>query len=247
MPRIYLSPSTQEFNPYTGGGNEEQYMNLIADAMEPYLISSGIQFSRNTPEMNAAQSIIQSNAGNYDLHLALHSNASPDELSGQLQGPIVFYYPGDSEGQRASTIIANNLDEIYPYSTPARAEATTTIGEVSQTRAPASFIEFAYHDNPQDAEWIRSNVNLIARNVVISLCDFFGIPFVEPQPIRTGTVDSDGAYLNIRTRPSTNAYSKGGIPDGATVTVYGSTDGWYVIGYNGIVGYSSAEFIDVDD
>ena len=25
MPNIYLSPSTQEFNPYAGGGNEEYY------------------------------------------------------------------------------------------------------------------------------------------------------------------------------------------------------------------------------
>ena len=30
MPRIYLSPSLQEFNQYTGGGNEELYMNLVA-------------------------------------------------------------------------------------------------------------------------------------------------------------------------------------------------------------------------
>ena len=37
MPKIYLSPSTQEFNQYVGGGNEEQYMNLLADYMEPYL------------------------------------------------------------------------------------------------------------------------------------------------------------------------------------------------------------------
>ena len=37
MPTIYLSPSTQEFNPYNGGGNEEYYMNLIADAMEEML------------------------------------------------------------------------------------------------------------------------------------------------------------------------------------------------------------------
>ena len=28
MPTIYLSPSTQEFNPYVNGGNEEYYMNL---------------------------------------------------------------------------------------------------------------------------------------------------------------------------------------------------------------------------
>ena len=29
MPEIYLSPSTQEYNPYIDGGNEEYYMNLI--------------------------------------------------------------------------------------------------------------------------------------------------------------------------------------------------------------------------
>ena len=43
MPLIYLSPSTQEWNPYVNGGNEEYYMNLIADAMVPFLNSSGIR------------------------------------------------------------------------------------------------------------------------------------------------------------------------------------------------------------
>ena len=33
MPNIYLSPSTQEYNPYiTGSGSEEYWMNRIADA-----------------------------------------------------------------------------------------------------------------------------------------------------------------------------------------------------------------------
>ena len=61
MPKIYLSPSTQEFNIYAGGGTENEYMNLLADFMEPYLLSSGINFVRNTPEMTAASSIRQSN------------------------------------------------------------------------------------------------------------------------------------------------------------------------------------------
>lgn len=243
MPRIYLSPSTQEFNPYAGGGNEELYMNLIADAMEPYLRASGIQFTRNNPDMNAAQSIVQSNQGSYDLHLALHSNASPDAISGQLQGPIVFYFPGDTEGQRASQIIGNNLDVIYPFGIPARVEPSTTIGELSQTRAPASFIEFAYHDNPLDAAWIRNNVSQIAANVVLSLTDFFDIPFIQPIPVRNGRVNSGGAYLNIRNRPTTASYSKGGVPDGAIVTVYGGANGWYVIEYNGVVGYANADYI----
>ena len=58
MPIIYLSPSTQEFNPYiTGAGSEEYFMNRIADAMEPYLRANTIRFSRNTPDMTAASSI----------------------------------------------------------------------------------------------------------------------------------------------------------------------------------------------
>ena len=50
MPTIFLSPSTQEYNQYvTGAGSEEYFMNLLADAMEPLLLSNGIQFTRNDP------------------------------------------------------------------------------------------------------------------------------------------------------------------------------------------------------
>ena len=39
MPKIFLSPSTQEYNQYvTGAGSEEYFMNLLADAMEPLLL-----------------------------------------------------------------------------------------------------------------------------------------------------------------------------------------------------------------
>ena len=69
MPIIYLSPSTQEWNYYVNGGTEEEYMNLLADKMVPYLDASGIRYDRNTPSMTAADSIAASNAGNFDLHL----------------------------------------------------------------------------------------------------------------------------------------------------------------------------------
>ena len=36
MPKIYLSPSTQDWNMYvTGSGSEEYNMNLLADALVP--------------------------------------------------------------------------------------------------------------------------------------------------------------------------------------------------------------------
>ena len=57
--------------------------SLIADAMEPYLRASGITFTRNDPSLTVGGSVRASNAGNYDLHLAIHSNASPPALSGR--------------------------------------------------------------------------------------------------------------------------------------------------------------------
>ncbi len=85
MPKVFLSPSTQEWNKYINGGDEEQYMNLIADAMEPFLRSSGIEYSRNVPERNVTGAIADSNAGMYDVHLALHSNAAGAGRDGTMR------------------------------------------------------------------------------------------------------------------------------------------------------------------
>lgn len=90
MPTLYLSPSTQENNYYVNGGTEEQYMNLLADKMVPYLDASGIRYTRNTPSMTAASSIAASNAGIYDLHLALHSNAASAYGSARVRLPSII-------------------------------------------------------------------------------------------------------------------------------------------------------------
>ena len=103
MPIIYLSPSTQEWNSYvTGSGSEEYNMNLLADALVPYLLSNGIQYKRNRPEMTAGSSIREANRGTYDLYLALHSNGAPEGRYGEERGIIAFYYPTSRQGQRAA-------------------------------------------------------------------------------------------------------------------------------------------------
>ena len=245
MPSLYLSPSLQQNNPYIIGGSEEEYMNLVADAMEPYLRSSGIRFTRNDPEMTLSQVIAQSNAGKYDLHLALHSNASPESLSGELRGTDAYYYDNSSAGQKAATIIANNFKEISPTPDRVRPVGTTTLAEVVRTKAPSVLVEIAYHDNVEDAEWIRDNIQPIARNLVMSLADYFNIPFIEPQPVRQGTVDTVRGNLNLRGRPSLQGDVLAEIPDGAQVTVYGESGGWYVVEYKGTLGYASSQYIDI--
>ena len=237
----------QEYNIfYDGSGSEEYYMNLIADAMEPYLTASGITFTRNSPDMTVNEVVRQSNLGDYDLHLALHSNAAPESLAGQLSGTDVYYYAYSDQSKRAAVIFADNMKDIYPNPTKVQIRSNTTFAELRRTRAPAILIEIAYHDNPTDAEWIKNSINLIARTLVIAVTEFLGIPFAEPTPILTGVVQTQGGRLNIRQLPSTNSNVIGQIPNGSSVLVLGKTGNWYIVTYEGIEGYASADYIFVD-
>ena len=244
MPIIYLSPSTQEGNRYvTGSGTEEQWMNRLADAMVPYLNASGIRYTRNTPDMTAASSIRQANQGYYDFYLALHSNAAGVGNYGGERGVIAFYYPGSSQGQRAAQIFANNLQDIYPEPGRVYTRATTTLGEVRDSRFPAVLLEIAYHDNREDAHWIESNITAIAQNLVLSLTDYFDLPFIWPSDPWQGTVNAPDGTLNLRSRPEGDAYIITAIPDGAQVMVYGEYQGWYVVRYGSYAGYAAGSFI----
>ena len=243
MPTIYLSPSTQQANLYVTGGSEEYHMNQLADRMEPYLRASGIGFTRNTPDMTAVSSIKASNAGNYDLHLALHSNAAPEGQYGKVRGSEVYYYPGSAKGKRAAEDIADGLRAIYPGTV--RTIGTTRLGELRQTKAPSVFIELAYHDNEEDANWITENLDTIAANIVESLTRYFGIPFITPQPVQAGVVRTSGGRLNLRDKPDLNARVILKIPNGSSVIVFSQWNDWYVIQYGGKIGYVSKQYVTI--
>ena len=158
----------------------------------------------------------------------------------------VYYYANSPFGRNAAEIIADTFKEIYPNPDLVKAVPTTSLAEVTKTNAPAVLIETAYHDNPQDAEWIRTHIQEMAANLVKSLTDIFGIPFIStPVPERTGTVTTQSTPLNIRSRPNLNAPIIGQIPKGAAVKVLGQWENWYVVDYQGTVGYSSSDYITV--
>ncbi len=180
MASVFLSPSTQEYNITTTGKSEEYYANLIADAMIPYLKVSGISFGRNDPYGTVNTSIAMSNAGNYNLHLAIHSNAAPEHLSGMLKGSDVYYYRDSTKGKAAAEIFANNLKLIYLDPSEVTVVPNTTLAELRKTKAPTVLLELAYHDNVEDTQWLVNNIEQIAKNLALSTADFLGVPFIEP-------------------------------------------------------------------
>lgn len=246
MPKIYLSPSTQESNLYvSGSGSEEYNMNLLADALEPYLLSNGIQWVRNTPQMTAASSIRQANSiGGFDFYLALHSNASGPGSEGKNRGIIVFYYPTSTRGHEAAEIFVARLREVYPLPDRVYARSTTSLGEVRQPQAPANLIEIGYHDNYADAIWIESSREMIAQALARGLTEYFGLPFIYPQAPRAGIVTTGGSPLRLRDYPGTSGNVLAMMPNGTNVTVYGTWEGWYVVHYENLVGYAAQAYIE---
>lgn len=243
MPSVFLSPSLQEYNPYVNGGNEEYYMNLIADEMVPILTASGIEVGRNSPEQTLSQAIAQSNAGNYNLHLAIHSNAAPPANAGNVRGADIYYLASSPQSTRAANIFANNYKEIYPDPSKVKTVATTSLAEITRTKAPAILIEVAYHDNPEDAQWIRDNISEIAENLSTSVTDFLGVLEQEPTTPQMGLVTTQNTALNIRRQPTTSAAVIGQAPKGSVVNILGQDGSWYLIIYNGLQGYVDSRYI----
>ena len=244
MPRVYLSPSTQELNNFVNGGTEEQYMNLLCDEVIPYLDASGIRWTRNDRSQSAAAAIAQANAGSYDLYVALHSNAAPEGRYGSVRGSDVYYYSNGRNSRRAADIFVRNLKLVYPLPDRVRAVPTASLGEVARSRAPAVLLEVAYHDNREDAAWIKSNLSALAWAVAKSITEYFGLPLsapMEPQPARVRT-----AYgtLNLRAAPSTAAAVLASIPNGAAVTILGLAGDWNVVQYGSLIGYAAARYLD---
>lgn len=170
---IYLSPSAQEYNiGYGDFGSEEYRMNRIADLVEKMLKNQGYTVYRNNPNEKLSQIVRESNEINPDIHVALHSNASGDGFN--AQGPEIFANRPNTPGDRLANLIYNEIMQIYPDPTKGRGVLyTSSLYEIIRTNAPAVLLEVAFHDNPDDAEWIINNESQIAQAIVNGINSYF--------------------------------------------------------------------------
>lgn len=235
MPCIYLSPSGQEFNAYPGGGDEEYFSNLVANAITPFLDASSICYGRNRPWMSARQSADNANVFNYDAYLAIHSNSAFGQLSGILKGCDIYYFPGSVQGRRYAQITAKYYRQIYPDPSMVNIIPLETLIELNKTRATAILVEMGYHDNLQDRAWIKANIENIAQALAQATAEFLAVPFVQPQPFSRGIIVTDGTGLNVRAAPFANSQVISTVPNGSIVNFTPNCTLWYRLDSGGYV------------
>lgn len=245
MSTVFLSPSLQAFNPYvTGNGSEADFMNRLADTMIPGLLLNGIALERSNKDGSVTDAIRKSNAYGPDLHVALHSNASPEGMEGRMQGPEIYYYKDSAEGLRAAELIAAQLGQVYPFSdTVTLIPTDDELAELKRTKAPAVFIEVGYHDNPADAAWIESSLPQIANAINRGIADYLEIPFSDTDGARVGRVTVSSGTLNLRAAPSSNAQVIGSLENDEIVVILRAVPNWYQVLTEDGTGYVADRYV----
>jgi hypothetical protein len=168
--KVYLSPSCQTWNPYSdGSGSEEYHMRQIASAMPAYLQQYGIQSVLAAPQTgnyaNQKKTITarvkQAADTNCNLYLAIHSNAR--DGGPKINGTTIFYPSTSEQSLRFAHILTSNF--AYPNKNDIDFTTQDELWEMYMPKMPHCLIETAYHDNPEDIQWIEANTQKIAQNL----------------------------------------------------------------------------------
>lgn len=153
MKKVYLSPSSQIHNAYTGMDTTECIQcNRIAEAAEAALKRCGVEVKRAPFDQDMNVTIRESNAYGPDLHIPIHTNA------GGGQGPLVMVYDDKPVSMAAAQPIYDAVHAVTSGGGGYGIRVRKDLAELSGTKATAVYIECEFHDRPDLAQWIVDNV-----------------------------------------------------------------------------------------
>lgn len=185
--KIYLSPSRQKENRYVGGETHEAEVmgrvgNKIAQILHQEYDAQGILAD---PDLGIEASGRPKEAVKLGcrLYLALHSNAGGQ---GKAAGAVAFYHPKYPLSRKLAEVLVEELDRVCPVRSN-RAQSVIDgmkafqgkgYGEIRNPGAAGLIpvlAETNFHDHPEVAFWMRTEVEVVARAYVTALARVLGL------------------------------------------------------------------------
>lgn len=183
--KIYLSPSSQEHNEYAVGNTVEQRQcNRIAEAAKVALERNGYTVKKAPEGQSYQKNVQESNAWGADIHMPIHTNAG-----GYSKGTLTLCYSGNTNDK-----YVKNVYEAVAALTPWADKGISVrsdLYEINNTKATCVYMEMAFHDKTDSAQWIIDNVVPLGEAIAKGMCAADGKTY-----IGNGSDDPDGALVS---------------------------------------------------
>lgn len=192
--KIYFSPSDQTRNTYAVG-NTTEAIQCRKIALECVKIAERCGFLAKTnttddSEHSMENRVAESNVWGANLHIPIHTNA----YNGNVQGTRIFVHKQNEAANKAAKCIMDTLSPI----TPGNSDSIAPAGfyEIMYSNSACVYVEVAFHDNAEEAQWIIDNTEEIAEAIVKGICNYYGVQFVEKESpeVRYNTINDVPEY-----------------------------------------------------
>lgn len=221
------------FQPLENSGEKYQYyISLIENELKECLNANGISYALggNYPDENLARS-------SQIVNISFGTNEKSEILPGETSGIHIIFGAGNPDSKRLSEIFKGNFKNFYSDEI-----STRIISEENAQNSVSVTINTGFADNPEDMAWLRDNTDSIAQAIVLSLCEYFGIPFIGCENQTIGVANTDATIFD---KPALNTRVLGNITENSKVKINNQWEDWYIIGENGKLGYVQTKFVNV--
>lgn len=178
MAKIFISPSTQDWNQYAGGGtgltdSEEYWCRKASAACAARLRAKGHEVKVGGT-VSWSANVKMGNDWGAQWYIAIHTNAGGGE------GTEVWYYTGSSKGKSLAQGIYGVLAPLTDE--PDRGvKDSTKYGELNGPHCPSVIVEILFHDDRSEAAEMRRDYDVFG--VAIADGAMKVIPAVAKPPV----------------------------------------------------------------
>lgn len=200
---VILSPENRPapHGIYAGysGVYEHDVMCEIADITKSLLKAVGITVYIPPRDMPLEQRKAWANSHDTAALIAFHSNGA----DGKARGLEVMYsdtlaaFPAHiAASKRLSKALHKEILSVYQGADRGIRKDYRRFGEIMRVNAPSAYIEFAFHDNADDARFIVEGKQRLAEAVCKAVCGFMGVELKKPETPSTDELSALRAKIS---------------------------------------------------
>lgn len=233
MPTVYLNYKNNT-NMLTKN-KSEYYLKLIIRQTLECLNSNCISYVKPQNNFFGNQNM------KIDANIVLCTVKNKELIPCNKNGIQIFFTPGNPKSKRLAEIMAENLKNIY-YNTSNVTIHPKKENQLNINNKPHVYLCLGHENNTEDMAWLRKNTEEISQNIIMSLTEYFGLPFAPCIRALKGIAKLDS---NIFSKPSTKSKIIGYIAKSKRTQIQGQWEDWYIIGKNLDLGYIPSKFIEI--